>query len=268
MPTRAPARVELDLDAIRVATRFAVACARRVLGAFESARPEDARAREAIEAAAFFARGGPRTAAIRAAGWAALAASRDARAGGQVAAAHAARAACHACGAAYLHPLASPHQVKHVLGAAAEQAFVRELAAGGDPRAGERGLAWAEARATPELRAVLGRYPRAATGRARVSVLLGALDAKLRDGPPPAPSAARVRARIRALVDARPAGSVCPSEVARALEPGAWRPLLPRVRAVADAMAARGEIVVTQGGAPVDLATARGPVRLARPARP
>lgn len=56
--------------------------------------------------------------------------------------------------------------------------------------------------------------------------------------------------------------SICPSEVARALADD-WRPLMPDVRAAAAELAAEGRLVVTQRGKVVDLATVRGPVRLA-----
>ena len=49
----------------------------------------------------------------------------------------------------------------------------------------------------------------------------------------------------------------CPSEVARALSQD-WRPLMPRVRAVAATL----PIVATQKGATVDPITAKGPIRL------
>ncbi|MFO1201011.1 MAG: DUF3253 domain-containing protein [Tabrizicola sp.] len=52
--------------------------------------------------------------------------------------------------------------------------------------------------------------------------------------------------------------SLCPSEVAKALESD-WRALMPEVRAVAAAMP---EIVATQAGVEVDPVTARGPIRL------
>lgn len=52
--------------------------------------------------------------------------------------------------------------------------------------------------------------------------------------------------------------SFCPSEVARglALE---WRPLMPRVRAVA---AGHPDVEAVQKGVPVDPLAARGPIRL------
>jgi hypothetical protein len=70
---------------------------------------------------------------------------------------------------------------------------------------------------------------------------------------------------IRTLLRERDAGkSICPSEVARALAPGDWRPLMGPVRETAARLAARGEVVVTQKGAPVDALAVRGPIRIAR----
>ena len=76
---------------------------------------------------------------------------------------------------------------------------------------------------------------------------------------------------IRALVAARPSGSVCPSEVARhAAEdlgtPG-WRDLMPLVRDVAVGLAREGEIGLRRRGEPLDPDDlGAGPIRLA-PAR-
>ncbi|MGY1745801.1 DUF3253 domain-containing protein [Blastococcus sp. SYSU D00695] len=76
----------------------------------------------------------------------------------------------------------------------------------------------------------------------------------------------RLERRIAELLDARAAGaSICPSEAARAVDPGGWRELMPAARAAAGRLAAAGEVEVTQGGAVVDVATARGPVRVRRP---
>ena len=58
-------------------------------------------------------------------------------------------------------------------------------------------------------------------------------------------------------------GSVCPSEVARALADD-WRPLMDDVRAEAGALADAGDLRATQGDETVDARTARGPVRLRR----
>lgn len=53
--------------------------------------------------------------------------------------------------------------------------------------------------------------------------------------------------------------SLCPSEVARALEPEDWQALMPEVRRVAAGMP---EIMATQNGVEVDPVTVRGPIRL------
>ena len=61
--------------------------------------------------------------------------------------------------------------------------------------------------------------------------------------------------------------SICPSEVARALAAD-WRPLMPRVRHVAQAMADRGEVAITRKGRAVRADTVRGPLRLSMPDSP
>lgn len=85
------------------------------------------------------------------------------------AAEHAANAAGAAAGAAFLHPLASAHQVKHILGAAAHAA----LAAGDDGR-------WVRQQAPPAVAAVLDRLPEAPPGGGPVGALIRELDAVLR----------------------------------------------------------------------------------------
>jgi len=63
----------------------------------------------------------------------------------------------------------------------------------------------------------------------------------------------------------RPDASVCPSEAARAVDPVAWPDLMPAARAAAGRLVEEGRAEVTQGGEVVDVATARGPVRVRRP---
>ena len=71
-----------------------------------------------------------------------------------------------------------------------------------------------------------------------------------------------MEAAISPALDARsPDKSICPSEVARALDDD-WRPLMPDVRRVAQDMADRGLVQVTQKGRPVEAQAARGPIRL------
>ena len=68
----------------------------------------------------------------------------------------------------------------------------------------------------------------------------------------------------RLLDQRRPEVSICPSEAARAVDPEGWRDLMPAARAAAGRLAAAGEAEVTQRGEVVDVATARGPVRVRR----
>ena len=70
---------------------------------------------------------------------------------------------------------------------------------------------------------------------------------------------------IRTFTTRRAPSTVCPSEVARALSPNDWRPLMPRVREAAARLAESGEIVATQRGVVVDALDAHGPIRLSRP---
>jgi hypothetical protein len=81
------------------------------------------------------------------------------------------------------------------------------------------------------------------------------------------PSDAEIAAAIEALLAARePPKTICPSEVARRLraDEATWRALMPRVREVAFALAARGAIHITQGGQVVNGSEARGAIRLRR----
>ena len=57
--------------------------------------------------------------------------------------------------------------------------------------------------------------------------------------------------------------TICPSDAARVVGGEEWRDLMPVAREVAGELAAAGVVVVTQKGEAVDVATARGPVRLA-----
>jgi hypothetical protein len=82
------------------------------------------------------------------------------------------------------------------------------------------------------------------------------------------PSDTAIEARMLALVGARrEGGSICPSEVARALDANDWRRLMPRVREIARRLARSGEVEVTQRGTPLDAhAEWRGAVRIRRAA--
>jgi hypothetical protein len=172
-----PGEIVLSTQDLRAVTGFAARSAQDVLEIFESAHPADSRPRAAIDAAWAFARGGARGKALRDTAWAALKAAGEA---GTAAAGDAARAAMAAASAAYLHPLADAHQVKHILGAAAHVARAAELAAGDDREVGAERIEQARRRATPDVVEVLGRYPAALAGGGRVGELLRELDAALR----------------------------------------------------------------------------------------
>jgi hypothetical protein len=60
-------------------------------------------------------------------------------------------------------------------------------------------------------------------------------------------------------------GTICPSEVARAVfSPAEWRARMNDVRNAARRLALRGEVEFRQQGRVVDPASARGPIRLGR----
>jgi hypothetical protein len=82
------------------------------------------------------------------------------------------------------------------------------------------------------------------------------------------PDDARIRKAVDTLLDARdPDATICPSEAARALAgDDGFRELMDDVRRVAVTMADDGHVEVTQRGKVVDGRTARGPIRLRRPA--
>ena len=64
------------------------------------------------------------------------------------------------------------------------------------------------------------------------------------------------------LAQRGPGKTICPSEVARAVDPLHWRPLMDKTRAAAARLADQGVILITQHGKPVDPLQARGPIRL------
>lgn len=71
-------------------------------------------------------------------------------------------------------------------------------------------------------------------------------------------------ALVRLLASRAASASVCPSEVARAVEPDAWRRLMERAREAGRRLAVDDVVVFTKGGRPVDPSRARGAIRLAR----
>ena len=75
-----------------------------------------------------------------------------------------------------------------------------------------------------------------------------------------------ISAEILRQITARGAGtSICPSEVARALDAQAWRSLLGPVRQVAAALAREGRVAILRKGRVVPPAEMRGVIRLALP---
>lgn len=73
------------------------------------------------------------------------------------------------------------------------------------------------------------------------------------------------RAAILGLLDQRAAdATICPSEAARLIGGDDFREHMDTVREAAAALVAEGHVEVTQGGQPVDIAHARGPIRLRR----
>lgn len=83
----------------------------------------------------------------------------------------------------------------------------------------------------------------------------------------PTPEGQRVRlaAAMRALLRHRsPEVTICPSDAARVVGGTSWRDLMDMARDVAESLASDEIVVVRQHGMDVDLATAVGPVRLAR----
>jgi hypothetical protein len=83
--------------------------------------------------------------------------------------------------------------------------------------------------------------------------------------PPVLAEQARLRAAILELLERRgPGKTICPSDAARAVAATDFRPLMDTARAAAAELVADGEIEVTQHGEVVDIAQARGPIRLRR----
>lgn len=169
--------IVLSTQDLREVTGYAAESAQEVLEIFERAHPADSRPRDAVDAAWTFARGGERGKSLRDTAWSAHKAARDAD---TAAAGNAARAAMCAASAAYLHPLADAHQVKHILGAAAHAARAAELMAGDDRDVGADHIEEACRHATPVVVDVLSRYPAAPPGGGRVGQLLRDLDDALR----------------------------------------------------------------------------------------
>lgn len=168
-----PPDLDLTLEELRAVARFAADCAAELLPVYESSVVDDARPREALEAARAFANGAARSNRQRTTAFAAHRAAREAP---DEVARLAALACADAAGAAYLHPLAQATQVGHVLRSAACVARVAELR--GEDVDGV--VATLADRAAPPVPAVLRRYPSPQGGRGRLAQLLVALDTAVR----------------------------------------------------------------------------------------
>lgn len=172
-----PGSLPLSNEDLRDIALWAADCAERALPVFEAKAPDDARPREAIRATRAFVGSGIRTADLRKVAWAALAAAREVD---DPAAAAAARAASAAAGAAYTHPIATPHQINHVLGPAAYGALASALGSVDEPGVSEAEVRWAIERASPAVRHVVQRMPGRAPSRSPLGRLLHRLDTGLR----------------------------------------------------------------------------------------
>ncbi|WP_283514340.1 putative immunity protein [Sphingomonas sp. 2R-10] len=171
------ARVDLSLNDCRAVAGYAALCAHSVLPVFEQLHPNDQRLHDAIEAAQLFAGGAKRTKLLRDRAWSALRAAREAADHGEIAASEAARAAVAAAGAAYLHPLATATQVKHILGSAAHAVRAIELTR---PSNAGLHLTMLIGLATLQVAEILRRYPAAPLKGGRVGELVREIDAALR----------------------------------------------------------------------------------------
>ncbi len=78
------------------------------------------------------------------------------------------------------------------------------------------------------------------------------------------------RTILELLSRRRDGATICPSEAARAVagRGNDWRPLMDEARSAAACLVEAGEVVITQRGQVVDLATVRGPIRIRRAGPP
>ncbi|WEK61230.1 MAG: DUF3253 domain-containing protein [Candidatus Microbacterium colombiense] len=117
-------------------------------------------------------------------------------------------------------------------------------------------------------RAVKASEPDARSRVHDAKTALGERGAPWWEEPSDAEFAERAAATIRALTRKRVESSICPSDVARAIGGDAWRARMADVRRVTGELAARGDVVVTQKGEPVQIAETRGPMRISRQSGP
>lgn len=77
-------------------------------------------------------------------------------------------------------------------------------------------------------------------------------------------SAALERTILALLAKRRPGATICPSDAARAVSADGWQELMDDARTAAGRLVASGDVEITQHGEVVDLAAARGPIRIRR----
>ena len=167
----------LSLDDLRHLARWAEACAARALPVFETHAPRDPRPRDALVAALGFAEGAERSGTLRKAAWVAQAAARDTA---HPAATAAARAAAAAAGAAYMHPIASAHQLNHILAPAGYAAHAIALCSKDPARVGDMEIDSAIAVAPSAVRRLIAQLPPRGTSRTTLGRLFHRLDTGLR----------------------------------------------------------------------------------------
>lgn len=69
---------------------------------------------------------------------------------------------------------------------------------------------------------------------------------------------------LQLLAQRAPTSTICPSDAARAVGGAEWRGLMDDARAAASRLVSAGLVDITQRGEVVELATARGPIRIRR----
>jgi hypothetical protein len=163
--------VPVSDDDRRALATWAADCAERVLPLFEKRVPDDPRPRDALDGTRAFAGGEQHRGPLRPLAWAALAAAKDTD---DPVAYAVARAAAAAVAIPYLHPIATPHQVKHIIGPPLFAARARGLA-GQDA---DEEIRWALEHADATVRDITRRFPRGRHGRTET----GALSARIENG--------------------------------------------------------------------------------------
>jgi len=141
----------LTLDDLRQLTRWAEGCASRALPVFEAHCPGDPRPREALAAALEFADGAERTGVLRKAAW-----------------------------AAHTHPIATAHQLNHILAPAGYAAHALALRSQDPARVGDMEIDSAIASAPSAVRNLIAQLPPRAPSRTALGRLFHRLDTGLR----------------------------------------------------------------------------------------